>query len=567
MNGGRLVSSVLVVLLAALLVVLGDPRPVLAQTALTNAVPKSLILRRAITGFVPPVAIASAGLELCYMFCMDAFNWAATQIGGKTEGPAEVTAGGGVIGLQWSSGTVGGNSGGKSGAVGAGSFWVLNASNNGQSLSVNRKTTCRNTDTNASRVDTVGHGTWSAGVSSGGVGGPHVWDMIQGFAACTGASELVVGMVVTVTGTYNGVQSVLRWGSDGADTAPGPFHATATCRNSAGATATAAETTAATANTLPAPDCEAVLPGSWRQDLTATQTQGDGTKQPILAKTLDLTAYPNCQSRAAPCSLGWSQPTATQTSECRWGAYLMPDTDCPPETKPTYTPTSPAPSASPSPGAPPPMYDPSAPDPYAPVNPETGGGTRLNPDGSETVTEVAPDGTTTTRTKLPNGETVTTTRPPGGPASTVRTPPFGAGVQGDDAEGCLASGFSWNPVSWVLTPVKCALQWAFVPSQSSSEQINALRAEAGARPPVSIGTWAAGAVPGFGDGFGAATSCTALPDFDPAQLGRARLPCKPDFALYDVGFALVQLFLVAVTGMYVWGMAQRALQASGGEVV
>jgi len=33
---------------------------------------------------------------------------------------------------------------------------------------------------------------------------------------------------------------------------------------------------------------------------------------------------------------------------------------------------------------------------------------------------------------------------------------------------CWASGFAaWNPADWVLTPVKCALQWAFVPSTAS----------------------------------------------------------------------------------------------------
>ncbi len=29
--------------------------------------------------------------------------------------------------------------------------------------------------------------------------------------------------------------------------------------------------------------------------------------------------------------------------------------------------------------------------------------------------------------------------------------------------------FPWNPVSWVFVPVKCALQWAFYPSQDNTE--------------------------------------------------------------------------------------------------
>jgi hypothetical protein len=36
-------------------------------------------------------------------------------------------------------------------------------------------------------------------------------------------------------------------------------------------------------------------------------------------------------------------------------------------------------------------------------------------------------------------------------------------VPGPGGENCLGSGWSWNPVSWVMVPVQCALQWAFVP--------------------------------------------------------------------------------------------------------
>lgn len=34
-------------------------------------------------------------------------------------------------------------------------------------------------------------------------------------------------------------------------------------------------------------------------------------------------------------------------------------------------------------------------------------------------------------------------------------------------EDCLGSGWSWNPWSWIYVPVKCALEWAFVPSSST----------------------------------------------------------------------------------------------------
>lgn len=31
---------------------------------------------------------------------------------------------------------------------------------------------------------------------------------------------------------------------------------------------------------------------------------------------------------------------------------------------------------------------------------------------------------------------------------------------------CMGTGWSWNPVSWVMTPVQCALQWAFIPPRT-----------------------------------------------------------------------------------------------------
>lgn len=48
----------------------------------------------------------------------------------------------------------------------------------------------------------------------------------------------------------------------------------------------------------------------------------------------------------------------------------------------------------------------------------------------------------------------------------VPTNPPGAAVEvvtGADPDGCVF-GWSWNPVDWVLEPIKCALTWAFVPS-------------------------------------------------------------------------------------------------------
>lgn len=40
---------------------------------------------------------------------------------------------------------------------------------------------------------------------------------------------------------------------------------------------------------------------------------------------------------------------------------------------------------------------------------------------------------------------------------------------GEDGQNCFAQGWSWNPVSWVMVPVQCSLQWAFVPPKLKVE--------------------------------------------------------------------------------------------------
>lgn len=65
----------------------------------------------------------------------------------------------------------------------------------------------------------------------------------------------------------------------------------------------------------------------------------------------------------------------------------------------------------------------------------------------------------------PNPTTPTNPNPdPDGPPIPGTDP-----VPNPDTEGCMAAMASWNPVDWVLTPVKCALVWAFVPQTPIAE--------------------------------------------------------------------------------------------------
>lgn len=80
-------------------------------------------------------------------------------------------------------------------------------------------------------------------------------------------------------------------------------------------------------------------------------------------------------------------------------------------------------------------------------------GLGVTPDPTD-VEDPAPDPTTPT----------TTVPPPRGPQDTEPVP---AGDAGETS--CWTDGWSWNPVSWVLIPVKCALLWAFWDQDTADE--------------------------------------------------------------------------------------------------
>jgi hypothetical protein len=62
------------------------------------------------------------------------------------------------------------------------------------------------------------------------------------------------------------------------------------------------------------------------------------------------------------------------------------------------------------------------------------------------------------------------------------------------ASSCLSGAVSWNPVDWVFVPVKCALQWAFVPPPGTWENNVATMRDAYKNTPPAVVT---GAVSGL----------------------------------------------------------------------
>jgi hypothetical protein len=99
-----------------------------------------------------------------------------------------------------------------------------------------------------------------------------------------------------------------------------------------------------------------------------------------------------------------------------------------------------------------------------------------NPDGS---TSWVPNGTPNPSTSpSPSaGPTVsaaplpTTGSNPGPsdlPSYTPDPPPGTDPVPDPQSQSCWGQGWSWNPISWVYVPTKCALSWAFVPKSPPS---------------------------------------------------------------------------------------------------
>jgi hypothetical protein len=74
-------------------------------------------------------------------------------------------------------------------------------------------------------------------------------------------------------------------------------------------------------------------------------------------------------------------------------------------------------------------------------------------------------------TGAPNGNPTAPTGAPGGGIAPGANP-----SDPNATRNCWAGMVSWNPIDWVFTPVKCALEWAFVPRESATKgNVNRMR--------------------------------------------------------------------------------------------
>lgn len=213
-------------------------------------------------------------------------------------------------------------------------------------------------------------------------------------------------------------------------------------------------TSTGSAGQLEVPSCPAVYPGSVPTHITATA----GPTATVQGQTLldgpltnPATKYPNCFDSAGhwltscvvrvwingqPCHVGtagcstWTTDAADNGDavECRMGpTYVVPLSDCQ-ELKRAY---------------------------------QTGTGTR-------TLTVTDPAGTPIDATDPGAGSASSAAPTTGANPSTPADPSTAPAPATSSSSSCFGTGWSWNPVSWVVIPVKCALSWAFVPTSAPS---------------------------------------------------------------------------------------------------
>jgi hypothetical protein len=220
---------------------------------------------------------------------------------------------------------------------------------------------------------------------------------------------------------------------------------------------------------MPSPDCPSIMPKVEEWNVYEGDANGAGGPKVVEwnAPTETQTAeVSDCLpgGSAYPCSLRLlkiinGQPTTCTTADCtsfdpdtsldteyqcKWGAYLMPLSDC----------TEPKPNPQPSPTD---TDTGSFPDPDV-----------VNPDDRVDIG--------------PNPQAPNTS--------------------------CLGGGWGWNPIEWVLKPVKCALAWAFIPSDTSGwvDAWNGSVVQSLFTPvDALIETW-----DGFSDGLSGAGGCEGL---------------------------------------------------------
>jgi hypothetical protein len=313
---------------------------------------------------------------------------------------------------------------------------------------------------------------WNAAVTA--AGHPYCADSVGAGYPTTGQAVSQVGVCSAWNGRYGTMGGcVAQWSSGFGAGGPVTATVTETCKAPGGTLFTESASTTYTpiagakSPAVALPNCWDITPGSVRVQVGVGVDQGGTTIETRTVPTVDpgiATKYPDCASSKclltpeylpsttkcfdgvtstpdADCVDYWPGEAANPAIwRCYWGAYRVPLSYCedayPAKFFTTGTRTAPS----------------------------TGTGTGT---GTGTATGTVP---------------LTGTNP--------GTAPGDAAAADPNTSDCWATGWSWNPVSWVLVPVECALKWAFVPASFPAFGDIASPLPAGWLP--SFPTWGAG---------------------------------------------------------------------------
>jgi hypothetical protein len=205
-----------------------------------------------------------------------------------------------------------------------------------------------------------------------------------------------------------------------------------------------------------------------------------------------------CIAGRQDCAYWWEIAQSTpERTYCLWGPYSLPAADCEPlryayvtehgaVADPARDPAMmPVPATDPA-GTPWPATEP-LPDKAPAPEPTTSPDPTTSP---EPTSEPSPTSSAGSE-GLPSSGTNPAPAPGGDPAF----------APDSRTQECFAQMWTWNPVDWVFVPVKCALQWAFVPREATTRSVMAgIESSVEAGP---IGAWTAAIEP-YGAAFSVA---------------------------------------------------------------
>ena len=238
-------------------------------------------------------------------------------------------------------------------------------------------------------------------------------------------------------------------------------------------------------NEIPSPPVPANCDISVQQTKTRVRKEGTGTVDITSVTAMSPKPIPRECTGVHICEVEtdnatgdcWYGPVKLPESECVQVKALPPPTRLPPRTSvdlyppaspndpwpgpearpdPRYRPTRPDPTYDPGPTAPPDSYP--KPHPGEDPIPNPGPLPRPDPTPDSDPRPVPP----TQAGPVP--EPPASEGPPDAPDGGVGGP-GGPPAVGSEGASCMPSGWGWfNPIEWVLKPIKCAFRWLFVPS-------------------------------------------------------------------------------------------------------